>query len=77
MAYTTSTSSFSLFPIALATPGAFTLFTTPSTPRDNHELYGDLRVAFHPTTNQPTQQCKRSASGSSIKDGLFKMFGGL
>ncbi|KZT26864.1 hypothetical protein NEOLEDRAFT_1061817 [Neolentinus lepideus HHB14362 ss-1] len=70
-----STSTFSLFPISPAAPGAFALFATSSNPRENHALYENIRVAF----TKPAQR-KRSASVSSIeslKEGLFKMFGAL
>ena len=45
-------------------------------PRDNHAMYEDLRLAMHSSSRQlPKRQ--RTTSGSSIKSGLKMMFSRL
>ncbi|KAH8105921.1 hypothetical protein BXZ70DRAFT_917364 [Cristinia sonorae] len=74
--------TYTLFPSTSASsytpssPSAFSVFSLPqhhSSPRDAHFMYEDLRTVLRPSNGQRA----RKESGSSLKMGFKKMFGGM
>ncbi|TCD60186.1 hypothetical protein EIP91_010600 [Steccherinum ochraceum] len=71
--------TYSLFPTTPSSPNAFSMFSSAQSPRETHMMYEDLRQALRPTSasNNNNQQRQRTSSGSSLKSGLKKIFGGM
>ncbi|CAL1700864.1 unnamed protein product [Somion occarium] len=74
MSYSASTYPFSS--TSYATPSAFGMFAAPQSPRETHFMVEDFRVALGSHNGQRTER-KRTTSGSSMKAGLKKLFGGM
>lgn len=73
--------TYSLFPTTPSSPNAFSMFSAAQSPRETHMMYEDLRQALRPTSsannNNQQRQRQRTSSGSSLKSGLKKIFGGM
>ncbi|KAF5333265.1 hypothetical protein D9611_002416 [Ephemerocybe angulata] len=58
MSFSSSHSSYSLYPAASCGPNAFNLFAATSNPRDNHVMCGELGEVLRSSraVNMPTRQ---------------------